>query len=104
MEAFGRRLPLRAAGMLLRELTRHHPPSATTLESLVTHWSHDFTTRFTPAGSPSKPRQNTRPERPWQQPSTHLTPDNHPGSSHPHPTPHTPDNPPAAHSGPSTDH
>lgn len=52
MEAFGRRLPLRAAGMLLRELTRHHPPSATTLESLVTHWSHDFTTRFTPRWVP----------------------------------------------------
>ncbi|PBO21348.1 3-hydroxyacyl-CoA dehydrogenase, partial [Streptomyces albidoflavus] len=28
------------------------PPSATTLESLVTHWSHDFTTRFTPRWVP----------------------------------------------------
>ncbi|GFH68347.1 hydroxylacyl-CoA dehydrogenase [Streptomyces rutgersensis] len=52
MEAFGRRLPLRAAGMLLRELTRHHSPSAAALGPLITRWSHDFTTRFTPRRVP----------------------------------------------------
>ncbi|RPK87219.1 hypothetical protein EES47_18145 [Streptomyces sp. ADI98-12] len=52
MEAFGRRLPLRAAGMLLRELTRHHSPSAAALGPLITRWSHDFTTRFTPRWVP----------------------------------------------------
>jgi hypothetical protein len=46
VDAFGRRLPLRAAAMLLRVLRDTGDPAAPRLERLVAHWSDAFTVRF----------------------------------------------------------
>lgn len=46
VDAFARRLPLRAAAMLLRVLRRTGDPAAPGLEHLVTAWSESFATRF----------------------------------------------------------
>ncbi|AZP21093.1 M14 family zinc carboxypeptidase [Streptomyces aquilus] len=46
VDAFARRLPLRAAAMLLRVLTEHDDPAAPRLERLVATWSEAFAVRF----------------------------------------------------------
>ena len=46
VDAFGRRLPLRAAAMLLRVLDTAGDPSAPRLERLVLRWSDAFAERF----------------------------------------------------------
>ncbi|SNX64754.1 zinc carboxypeptidase [Streptomyces sp. TLI_55] len=46
VDAFARRLPLRAAAMLLRVLTEHDDPAAPRLERLVATWSETFAVRF----------------------------------------------------------
>ncbi|WP_409060293.1 M14 family zinc carboxypeptidase [Streptomyces sp. SYP-A7185] len=46
VDAFGRRLPLRAAAMLLRVLDAAGDPAAPRLERLVRHWSDAFAERF----------------------------------------------------------
>ncbi|MEU5319289.1 M14 family zinc carboxypeptidase [Streptomyces sp. NPDC021056] len=46
VDAFARRLPLRAASMLLRVLLEHDDPAAPRLERLVTTWSEAFADRF----------------------------------------------------------
>ncbi|MGW7269932.1 M14 family zinc carboxypeptidase [Streptomyces sp. NPDC054864] len=46
VDAFGRRLPLRAAAMLLRVLDAAGDPAAPRLERLVLHWSDAFAERF----------------------------------------------------------
>ncbi|WP_371526635.1 M14 family zinc carboxypeptidase [Streptomyces sp. NBC_01283] len=46
VDAFGRRLPLRAAAMLLRVLDAAGDPAAPRLERLVQHWSEAFAERF----------------------------------------------------------
>ncbi|MCD7437178.1 3-hydroxyacyl-CoA dehydrogenase [Streptomyces lincolnensis] len=46
VDAFGRRLPLRAAAMLLRVLRESDDPNAARLEHLVATWSHAFADRF----------------------------------------------------------
>ncbi|MFF5496894.1 M14 family zinc carboxypeptidase [Streptomyces aquilus] len=46
VDAFARRLPLRAAAMLLRVLTEHDDPAAPRLERLVAMWSEAFAVRF----------------------------------------------------------
>jgi hypothetical protein len=46
VDAFGRRLPLRAAAMLMRALRETDDPAAPRLERLVAAWSHAFAERF----------------------------------------------------------
>jgi len=46
VDAFARRLPLRAASMLLRVLTEHDDRAAPRLERLVATWSEAFAERF----------------------------------------------------------
>ncbi|MFJ3668959.1 M14 family zinc carboxypeptidase [Streptomyces sp. NPDC090106] len=46
VEAFGRRLPLRAAAMLRRVLAEHGDPAAPRLERLMATWSDAFAERF----------------------------------------------------------
>lgn len=46
VDAFGRRLPLRAAAMLLRVLDGADDPAAPRLDRLVTHWSETFAAQF----------------------------------------------------------
>jgi hypothetical protein len=46
VDAFGRRLPLRAAAMLLRVLREAGDPAAPGLEHLVAAWSGAFADRF----------------------------------------------------------
>ncbi|MGW0366962.1 M14 family zinc carboxypeptidase [Streptomyces sp. NPDC002990] len=46
IDAFGRRLPLRAAAMLLRVLRTRDDAAAPGLDRLVTGWCEDFSTRF----------------------------------------------------------
>ncbi|WKD31898.1 M14 family zinc carboxypeptidase [Streptomyces xanthophaeus] len=46
IDAFGRRLSLRAAAMLLRVLRAQGHPAAPGLDRLVTGWCEDFATRF----------------------------------------------------------
>jgi hypothetical protein len=46
IDAFSRRLPLRAAAMLLRVLKEADDPDAERLEQLVTHWCDAFAERF----------------------------------------------------------
>ncbi|KOG27903.1 M14 family zinc carboxypeptidase [Streptomyces resistomycificus] len=46
VDAFGRRLPLRAAAMLLRVLRESEDHAAPRLERLVATWSHAFAERF----------------------------------------------------------
>ncbi|GGR96508.1 hydroxylacyl-CoA dehydrogenase [Streptomyces aureoverticillatus] len=46
VDAFGRRLPLRAAAMLLRVLDDADDRAAPRLDRLVTHWSETFAERF----------------------------------------------------------
>ena len=46
VEAFGRRLPLRAAAMLLRVLRQADDPAAAGLERLVAAWCAAFAGRF----------------------------------------------------------
>ncbi|MFJ2239542.1 M14 family zinc carboxypeptidase [Streptomyces sp. NPDC087859] len=46
VDAFARRLPLRAASMLLRVLLEHDDPAAPRLERLVASWSEAFADRF----------------------------------------------------------
>ncbi|MFF9817875.1 M14 family zinc carboxypeptidase [Streptomyces sp. NPDC014006] len=46
VDAFARRLPLRAAAMLLRVLRDVDDPAAPRLERLVAHWSENFARRF----------------------------------------------------------
>ncbi|MGA4838939.1 M14 family zinc carboxypeptidase [Streptomyces sp. G45] len=46
VDAFGRRLPLRAAAMLLRTLRAADDPGASRLDQLVTQWSGAFAERF----------------------------------------------------------
>jgi hypothetical protein len=46
VDAFARRLPLRAAAMLLRVLREHGDPAAPRLEQLVATWSDAFAKRF----------------------------------------------------------
>ncbi|WP_412079216.1 M14 family zinc carboxypeptidase [Streptomyces xanthophaeus] len=46
IDAFGRRLSLRAAAMLLRVLRTRGHPAAPTLDRLVTGWCEGFTARF----------------------------------------------------------
>ncbi|MFF9773426.1 M14 family zinc carboxypeptidase [Streptomyces sp. NPDC013978] len=46
VDAFGRRLPLRAAAMLLRVLREADDPGAPLLEGLVAEWCESFTDRF----------------------------------------------------------
>lgn len=46
IDAFGRRLSLRAAAMLLRVLRTQGHPSAPGLDRLVTQWCEDFAARF----------------------------------------------------------
>ncbi|MDT7845369.1 M14 family zinc carboxypeptidase [Streptomyces justiciae] len=46
VDAFARRLPLRAASMLLRVLTEHDDRAAPRLERLVATWSEAFAVRF----------------------------------------------------------
>ncbi|PWI14668.1 3-hydroxyacyl-CoA dehydrogenase [Streptomyces sp. Act143] len=46
VDAFARRLPLRAAAMLLRVLTEHDDRAAPRLEQLVATWSEAFAERF----------------------------------------------------------
>ncbi|PAZ11573.1 3-hydroxyacyl-CoA dehydrogenase [Streptomyces sp. SA15] len=46
VDAFGRRLPLRAAAMLMRALRQTDDPAAPRLERLVAAWSHAFAERF----------------------------------------------------------
>ncbi|MGW7204607.1 M14 family zinc carboxypeptidase [Streptomyces sp. NPDC054837] len=46
VDAFARRLPLRAASMLLRVLLEHDDPAAPRLERLVATWSETFADRF----------------------------------------------------------
>ncbi len=46
IDAFGRRLPLRAAAMLLRVLKAEGDPTAPELDRLVTRWCEEFATAF----------------------------------------------------------
>ncbi|MER6984944.1 3-hydroxyacyl-CoA dehydrogenase, partial [Streptomyces carpinensis] len=46
VDAFGRRLPLRTAAMLLRVLREAGDPAAPGLHRLVTTWSEAFADRF----------------------------------------------------------
>jgi hypothetical protein len=46
VDAFARRVPLRAAAMLLRVLRKTDDPAAPRLERLVATWSHAFADRF----------------------------------------------------------
>ncbi|MFG2668715.1 M14 family zinc carboxypeptidase [Streptomyces sp. NPDC048387] len=46
LDAFGRRLPLRAAAMLLRVARAQGHPSAQGLDRLVTGWCEEFSSRF----------------------------------------------------------
>ncbi|WP_199546897.1 M14 family zinc carboxypeptidase [Streptomyces sp. N35] len=46
IDAFGRRLPLRAAAMLLRVLKAAGDPTAPELDRLVTRWCEEFATAF----------------------------------------------------------
>ncbi|WP_093607643.1 M14 family zinc carboxypeptidase [Streptomyces indicus] len=46
IDAFGRRLPLRAAAMLLRTLKAAGDPTAPELDRLVTRWCEEFATAF----------------------------------------------------------
>lgn len=46
IDAFGRRLSLRAAAMLLRVLHAQEHPAAPGLDRLVTGWCEDFAARF----------------------------------------------------------
>jgi hypothetical protein len=46
VDAFGRRLPLRAAAMLLRVLRQAGDPAAPELQRLVAAWSAAFADRF----------------------------------------------------------
>ncbi|RII17660.1 Zinc carboxypeptidase [Streptomyces sp. YIM 130001] len=46
IDAFGRRIPLRAAAMLLRVLRETDHPSAPHLDALVAHWSEAFAGHF----------------------------------------------------------
>ncbi|MEU3908801.1 MULTISPECIES: M14 family zinc carboxypeptidase [Streptomyces] len=46
IDAFGRRLSLRAAAMLLRVLRAGHHPAAPALDRLVTGWCEEFAARF----------------------------------------------------------